>query len=127
MAHDAATYFPRSNVLTRVRDDDRRGKAWLCKAVFPTKLGLGYGYRNLYTGKRMRNILLRARMRDFWHGWTSTPLEQILETPLNVCLNVVLVRACGMPTRYVRTSPPCGKRIYVRALRLNGMAQPYPI
>ena len=33
--------FPRSNVLTRVRDGDRRGKAWLYKAVFRTKLGLG--------------------------------------------------------------------------------------
>ena len=39
MSHVA--YFPRSNVLTRVRDDDRRGKAWLYKAVLPTKLGLG--------------------------------------------------------------------------------------
>ena len=64
MAH-AATYFPRSNVLTRVRDGDRSGKAWLCKAIFPTKLGLRSSQDGRTDGRTYRpsTVTLAAHAR----------------------------------------------------------------
>ena len=67
---DRSTFIFREAVLARVRDDDRRGKAWLCKAVFPTKLGLGSSQGTAMATSRYKQVSacaifnFTARIRD---------------------------------------------------------------